>query len=134
MSKHEIIQPDGWPRPSGYSNGIAARGRIVAVAGQIGWNPTTLRFESEGFVDQVRAALQNVITVLKAAGAEPSQVIRMTWYITDRDAYVENMKVIGEAYREVFGRNYPALAVVIVAGLIEEKAQIEIEATAVLPD
>lgn len=134
MSRHEIIQPEGWPRPSGYSNGISARGRIIAVAGQIGWNPTTLEFSSDGFVDQLRTALDNVVAVLRAAGAEPAHVIRMTWYITDRHGYVENTQLIGEVYREVFGRNYPALAVVIVAGLIENEAKIEIEATAVIPE
>ena len=134
MSAHEIILPDGWPRPSGYSNGIAARGRIVAVAGQIGWNPVTLKFDSVELVDQVRTTLSNVVAVLRAAGATPEHVIRMTWYITDRDAYVANTKRIGEVYREVFGRVYPALAVVVVAGLIEAQALVEIEATAVVPD
>lgn len=134
MSYHEIIQPEGWPRPSGYSNGISARGRIIAVAGQIGWNPITLEFPSEDFVEQLRISLENVVAVLNAAGAEPAHVIRMRWYITDRNAYVENTQLIGEVYRKVFGRNYPALAVVIVAGLIENEAKIEIEATAVMPE
>jgi enamine deaminase RidA (YjgF/YER057c/UK114 family) len=133
VSGHEIILPAGWPRPSGYSNGIAATGRIVAVGGQIGWNPVTLKFESVEFVDQVRATLTNVVSVLRAAGATPEHVVRMTWFITDRDAYVANTKRIGEVYREVFGRVYPALAVVVVAGLIEAEAMVEIEATAVVP-
>ncbi|MGQ0562766.1 MAG: RidA family protein [Gemmatimonadota bacterium] len=134
MNEHEIIQPAEWPRPSGYSHAVAARGRIIAVAGQIGWNPQTLEFRSEGFVDQVRTALENVVSVLRAAGAAPKHVIRMTWYITDRHAYVENTRLIGEVYREVFGKYYPALAVVVVADLIESRAKIEIEATAVVPD
>lgn len=131
---HEIIQPADWPRPSGYANGISARGRIVAVAGQIGWNPRTREFEREDFVDQVRATLENVVAVLRAAGAEPAHVIRMTWYITDRNSYLKDTKQIGEAYRAVFGRHYPALAVVVVSALIEHQAKIEIEATAVVPE
>jgi enamine deaminase RidA (YjgF/YER057c/UK114 family) len=134
VSAHEIAQPEGWPRPSGYSNAIVARGRIVAVAGQIGWNPVTMVFESTQFVDQVRTTLGNVVTVLRAAGASPEHVIRMTWYITDRASYIANLKELGEIYRSVFGRVYPALAVVVVAGLIEAQAKIEIEATAVIPD
>jgi enamine deaminase RidA (YjgF/YER057c/UK114 family) len=134
VSAHEILLPEGWPRPSGYSNGIAATGKIVAIAGQIGWNPVTMKFDSVEIVDQVRTALANVVAVLNKAGAKPEHVIRMTWYITDRDAYITNTKRIGEVYREVFGRVYPALAVVVVAGLIETQAMVEIEATAVVPD
>jgi enamine deaminase RidA (YjgF/YER057c/UK114 family) len=134
VSAHQIVLPDGWPRPSGYSNGVVARGSIVAVAGQVGWNPLTLQFDSIAFVEQVRATLSNVVGVLRAAGAEPEHVIRMTWYITDRASYLTNTKQIGAVYREVFGRVYPALAVVVVAGLIEAHAKIEIEALAVIPD
>lgn len=133
MSEHEIIQPEGWPRPSGYSNGVAATGRVIAIAGQIGWNPATQQFASEDFVAQVSTALENVVTVLQAAGAAPRDVVRLTWYITDRAAYVQNTARIGEVYRAVFGKNYPAMSVVVVAGLIEEKALVEIEATAVIP-
>lgn len=130
----EIIQPDAWRRPRGYSNGIAARGKVIAVAGQVGWNPETLEFDSEDLVDQVRIALDNVVTVLQAGEAQPQHVIRMTWYITDKDAYIENTGRIGEVYREIFGRHYPAMSVVVVSGLIEENAKVEIEATAVVPD
>jgi len=131
MSEREIIQPEGWPKPPGYSHAIAATGRVIALAGQIGWDPQTSEF-SDDFVAQVRAALQNVVTVLEAAHAAPSDVVRMTWFITDRRAYLDNRHTIGAVYREVFGRHYPAMSVVVVAGLLEEKAQIEIEATAVI--
>lgn len=130
----EVIQPEGWPQPSGYANGIVATGRVLAIAGQIGWNPETLKFRSEGFIDQVRTTLENVVTVLRAAGAGPEHVVRMTWFITDRSAYVENTRLIGEVYRDVFGKHYPAMSVVVVAGLVEQKAKVEIEATAVLPE
>lgn len=134
MTDHEIILPEGWPRPRGYSNGVSARGRIIAISGQIGWDPATMKFASIEMVDQVRVALENVVTVLKSAGAAPDHVIRMTWFVTDRDEYSENTKQIGEVYREVFGRNFPAMSVVVVAALVEPDAMVEIEATAVVPD
>jgi enamine deaminase RidA (YjgF/YER057c/UK114 family) len=133
VSKHGIVQPEHWPRPIGYSNAVVARGTFVAVSGQVGWNPETREFASTDFVEQLRTALQNVVAVLKSAGAEPGHVIRMTWFITDRDAYVANVKRIGEVYREAFGRVYPAMSVVVVAALIEAAAVVEIEATAVVP-
>jgi enamine deaminase RidA (YjgF/YER057c/UK114 family) len=129
----EIIQPVDWVKPSGYANGMAARGKVMAIAGQVGWNPETLKFRSEGFVDQVRTSLENVVAVLRAGDAEPQHVIRMTWYITDKHAYIENMRPIGEVYRAIFGRHYPAMTVVVVSELIEPQAKIEIEATAVVP-
>lgn len=128
----EILQPDGWARPIGYSNGIAATGRLVFVAGQIGWNPETLSFETDDFADQVAQALRNVVAVLKEAGAEPQHVTRMTWYITDKTAYLAATREIGRAWREVMGRQYPAMSVVVVAGLLEDRAKVEIEATAVV--
>ena len=134
MSQHDIIQPEGWAKPLGYSNGIAARGTTIAVSGQVGWNPETLAFESTDFVQQVRVALENLVTVLNAAGAEPRHVIRMTWFITDREAYTKNVKQIGDVYRGAFGRVYPAMTVVVVSALIESEAKVEIEVTAVLPD
>ena len=129
----EILHPPGWPRPSGYANGVAASGRIVAVAGQVGWNPDTARFESDDFAAQVRQALANVRAVLREAGAEPRHVVRLTWYVTDRDAYRVSRREVGAAYREVFGRHYPAMSVVFVSALLEERATVEIEATAVVP-
>ena len=129
----EILQPEGWARPRGYANGVAASGRVVFVAGQIGWNPATGEFETDDFVAQVRQALLNVAAVLREAGAGPEHVARLTWYVTDRGAYLASAREIGAAYREVFGRHFPAMAVVIVAGLVEERAQVEIEATAVVP-
>lgn len=129
----EILQPPGWPRPSGYANGVAASGRTVFVSGQIGWNPLTGKFETEDFAAQVGQTLRNVVSVLREAGAGPEHVTRLTWYVTDREAYLSATREVGAAYREVFGRHYPAMAVVVVAGLIESRARVEIEATAVIP-
>lgn len=130
----KIVQPAGWPRPVGYANGVVATGRVVAVAGQIGWNPTTERFETDEVAAQARQALDNVVVVLRAAGAEPADVVRLTWYVTDRAGYVASRREIGEAYRALFGAHYPAMSVVIVAGLLDERAKVEIEATAVVPE
>jgi enamine deaminase RidA (YjgF/YER057c/UK114 family) len=128
----EILQPEGWPRPSGYANGLAAQGRLVFVAGQIGWNPETLRFETDDFAEQTAQALKNVVAVLRAAGAEPRHVTRMTWYITDKAAYLAATREIGRVWRDVMGRHYPAMSVVVVAGLLEDRAKVEIEATGVV--
>ncbi|HEX9941597.1 MAG TPA: RidA family protein [Thermoanaerobaculia bacterium] len=128
----EVLQPQGWARPSGYANGIAARGRLVFVAGQVGWNPQTGAFETDDFAAQTLQALRNVAAVLAEAGAEPRHVTRMTWYITDKAAYLAARKEIGQAWREVMDRHYPAMSVVVVSGLIEDGAKVEIEATAVL--
>ena len=127
-----VIQPDGWPRPKGYANGMSAEGRVIAVAGQVGWDPLTGRMVSDDFAAQTAQALRNVAAVLAAAGAGPAHVVRLTWYITDRDAYLAAAAPIGTAYREVFGRHYPAMSVVVVAALIEAGAKVEIEATAVV--
>lgn len=128
----EILQPQGWPRPSGYANGTAARGRLVFIAGQIGWNPETLQFETDDFAEQTAQALKNVVAVLKEAGAEPWHITRMTWYITDKAAYLAATREIGRAWRDVMGRHYPAMSVLVVAGLLEDRAKVEIEATAVV--
>ena len=104
---------------------------MIAIAGQVGWDPVTREFESDAFVDQVRQALRNIVTVVTAAGAQITDVVRLTWYVTDREAYLDNLKSIGNAYRAVFGRHFPAMSVVVVAGLIEPRALVEIEATAV---
>ncbi len=125
------LQPPGWPRPRGYSNGIEASGRLVFVAGQIGWDETGA-FPDADLAGQVRRTLENVVAVLACAGAGPGDVTRLTWYVTDRDEYLGALGEIGAAYREVMGRHFPAMAVVVVAGLIEAEAKVEIEATAVL--
>ena len=130
---HRILQPEPWPAPRGYANGVEAQGRLVFVAGQIGWNPETAAFETDDFVGQVDQALRNVRTVLAEAGARPEHLARMTWYVTDRLAYAANTRALGRVWRESFGRHYPAMTLVIVAGLLEERAKVEIEATAVVP-
>ena len=127
----EILQPAGWARPRGYANGIAAQGRQVFVAGQIGWNAEQ-RFVSDDFAAQVRQALANVVAVLACAGARPEHLVRMTWYVTSRDEYNSALPEIGAAYRELIGKNFPAMSVVVVAALLEPRAKVEIEATAVV--
>jgi len=128
-----VLAPPGWARPRGYANGIAARGTLVFVAGQIGWDARQV-VVGEDIVAQVAQALRNVVTVLQEAGARPEHVARMTWYVTDRHAYHARSGEIGSAYRACFGRHYPAMTLVEVAGLAEPGAVVEIEATAVVPD
>jgi enamine deaminase RidA (YjgF/YER057c/UK114 family) len=131
----EILHPEGWLPPKGYANGTAAetaQGRLVFTAGQIGWNPETCQIETDDFVAQTAQALKNVAAVLRVAGAEPRHLVRLTWYITDKAAYLANQREIGRAYREVMGKHFPAMAVVVVAGLLEGRAKVEIEATAVV--
>jgi enamine deaminase RidA (YjgF/YER057c/UK114 family) len=130
----KALQPDGWQSPRGYANGVVTRGQLVVLAGQIGWNPTTAAFETDDFAGQCRQALMNVLVLLKEAGATPAHLVRLTWYITDRAAYLGAQKELGNAYRELFGKHYPAMSVVVVAGLIEARAQVEIEASAVIPE
>lgn len=130
----DILQPEGWAKPRGYANGTAASGRLVFTAGQIGWNPATCEFETDDFAAQVGQTLRNVAAVLAEAGARPEHVTRLTWYVTDRAAYLAAGRALGEAYRAVFGRHYPAMAVVVVAALVEARALVEIEATAVVPE
>lgn len=132
--EHEIVAPDGWTAAIGYSDGVVARGRTVYVAGQIGWNPVTSRFESDELVAQVEQALRNVVSVLRAAGAEPRHLVRLTWFVLDRDAYAASRVEIGRKYREVIGRHFPAMSLLVVVGLLEPRALVEIEATAVIPD
>jgi enamine deaminase RidA (YjgF/YER057c/UK114 family) len=129
----ENLHPQGWADPSGYAHGIAASGRIVVTAGQIGWDPATGAFATDDFVGQATQALRNVVAVLAAGGAEPQHLVRLTWYITTRSEYLAARRGLGAAYREVVGRHYPAMAVVFVAALVEERAKVEIEATAVIP-
>ena len=129
----QTLNPPGWPRPKGYSNGIAARGRIVFVAGQVGWNADE-RFTSNRLVDQARQALTNIVAILREGGAGPEHLVRMTWYVLDKSEYLKSGRELGEVYRAVIGRHYPAMTAVEVKGLVEEGALLEIEATAVIPE
>jgi enamine deaminase RidA (YjgF/YER057c/UK114 family) len=132
MTLHTTLQPADWARPKGYANGIAAEGRLVFTAGQIGWNGQC-RFECDDFVGQVRQTLKNVVAVLAEAGAKPEHVVSLTWYVTDKKEYLASLEGVGKAYREVMGRNFPAMAVVQVTALVEDRAKVEIQATAVVP-
>ena len=129
----QFLQPPGWAIPKGYANGVAARGTLVFVGGQIGWNGEQ-QFESDDFIDQTRQALQNVHAVLSCAGAGPEHMVRMTWYITDRDEYNSRLRELGTAYREVMGKCFPAMTCVEVSRLVEARAKVEIEVTAVVPN
>ncbi|NMG31045.1 RidA family protein [Aromatoleum evansii] len=130
---HKVIQPEGWAAPKGYSNGIEARGRQIFVGGQIGWD-AECRFPSDDLVQQVFLALKNAIDVVRCAGGGPEYVTRMTWYLVDKKEYAARLKEIGQVYREVMGRNFPAMTAVQVADLVEDDAKVEIEVTAVIPD
>jgi len=129
----DILQPPDWPRPKGYANGIRAKGELIFVGGQIGWDENE-RFEHRDFAGQARQALANTLTVLTEAGAGPEHIVRMTWYITNRQEYLQSRRELGEAYRALMGDHYPAMAMVEVAALMEPEARVEIETTAVLPD
>ncbi len=131
---NRALLPTGWDIPKGYANGIAARGTQIYVAGQIGWNPATSAFETDDFVAQTRQALSNIVDVLKAAGAGPEHVVRLTWYVVDKAEYAARLREVGDAYRATLGRNFPAMTLVEVKSLLEPRARVEIEATAVLPD
>jgi enamine deaminase RidA (YjgF/YER057c/UK114 family) len=127
---HKILQPEGWAAPRGYSNG---RGRTVVIGGQIGWDGQC-RFHTSDFAAQAKQALQNIVAILAEAGGKPEHIIRMTWYVVDKREYIAAYPELGRAYREVIGRNFPAMTAVQVAGLIEDAARVEIEATAMIPD
>jgi enamine deaminase RidA (YjgF/YER057c/UK114 family) len=131
-SLHQVLQPPGWPRPRGYSNGMAASGRQVFIAGQVGWD-TQGRFAGTALAAQVRQALANVCAVLAQAGAGPEHVVRLTWFLTSRAEYYAELAEIGAAYREVMGKHFPTMSVVQVVALMEADAKVEIEATAVIP-
>ena len=130
---NKVIQPEGWAAPKGYANGIEARGRQIYVGGQIGWN-ADCKFESLDLVDQIKLALQNCVDVVRAAGGGPEHIVRMTWYLEDKKEYVARLKEIGAVYRDVIGRNYPAMSAIQIADLVEDDAKVEIEVTAVIPD
>ncbi len=128
-----ILQPPGWTPPKGYANGVAARGTQIFVGGQIGWNAQQV-FETDDFVGQVRQALTNIVAILREGGAGPEHITRMTWYVIDKSEYVASYRALGAAYREVIGRHFPSMTAVEVKALIEDRARVEIEVTAVVPD
>jgi enamine deaminase RidA (YjgF/YER057c/UK114 family) len=132
VTTHRILLPPGWPRPRGYANGIAATGRLVFTGGVVGWDAQE-RFVSDALPDQFRQVLANTLAILAEAGAGPEHVVRMTWYVTDMAAYRAGLPEIGSAWRELMGKNFPAMAVVEVTGLVEPAAKLEIETTAVVP-
>ena len=129
----KLLQPPGWALPKGYANGVAARGTQVFVGGQVGWNGQQ-QFESDDFVAQATQALRNIVAVLAEAGAKPEHIVRMTWYVVDKREYLASLPGLGDAYRKVIGRHFPAMTAVEVSALIEDRARVEIEVTAVVPD
>lgn len=129
---HQVLQPEGWAKPRGYANGIAAEGKLIFIAGQIGWD-ADCQFHSDAFVDQARQALQNIVEVLAAADAKPEHIVRMNWYMTDKQEYLASGRELGQAYREIIGKHYPAMTAVEVTALMEDRAKIEIEVMAVVP-
>ncbi|AQW32672.1 RidA family protein [Ralstonia syzygii subsp. celebesensis] len=129
----QVLLPPGWPRPKGYANGVSARGRMIFVAGMIGWDAQGV-FHTDDLAGQVRQALQNIVEVLAEGGAGPGHIVRMTWYVTDKQAYVAAYREIGEAFRELIGNFSIAMTAVEVSALVEDRAKVEIEVTAVVPD
>ena len=128
----KILQPPGWARAKGFSNGIAAKGNLVFIAGQIGWTGDC-KWEARDFAGQFRQAIKNILAVLAEANGKPEHIVRLTWYVLDKQEYLNSLKGVGEAYRELMGKHYPTMAVVQVSGLVEAEARLEIEATAVVP-
>lgn len=128
---NEVLQPSGWPAPKGYANGMAAEGKLIVTGGVIGWD--TAGRLADGFVAQVRQTLSNISAILAAGGARPEHLVRLTWYVVDIEEYLANLKALGQAYRDIFGAHYPAMALVQVVRLVESAARVEIEATAVVP-
>ncbi len=129
----EIVHPDGWPPAKGYSNGMVGEGKTLFIGGQIGWTKDQT-FETDDFVEQAEQAMRNIADILRSAGATPEHLVRLTWYITDKRAYVAEQRRLGEAYRRVFGRHFPAMTLVQVVALLEDRALVEIEATALIPN
>jgi enamine deaminase RidA (YjgF/YER057c/UK114 family) len=132
MTEHQPLHPRAWKRPNGYANGIAAEGRVVFLAGQVGWN-AELKFESDDFVAQVRQTLANIVELIAEAGGKPEHITRLTWFVLDKHDYLSRLRELGEAYRRVMGRHFPAMTLVQVGALVENEAKVEIEATAVVP-
>ena len=131
-SPHEFLHPKSWKPALGYANGVAASGRMIFCGGLIGWNAEQ-EFESDDFIDQVAQTLRNIVAVLAEAGAEPRHIVRLTWYVTDKKEYLARLKELGRVYREIIGKHFPAMALVQVVALVEDRAKVEIEATAVVP-
>ena len=131
-STHEFLHPKSWKPALGYANGVAASGRMIFCGGLIGWNAEQ-EFESDDFIDQVAQTLRNIVAVLAEAGAEPRHIVRLTWYVTDKKEYLARLKELGRVYREIIGKHFPAMALVQVVALVEDRAKVEIEATAVVP-
>jgi enamine deaminase RidA (YjgF/YER057c/UK114 family) len=129
----QILQPPGWARAKGFSNGIVAQGKLVFIAGQVGWDAQQ-QWQERTFAGQFRQAIRNILEVLAEAGGGPQHIVRLTWYVLDKQEYLNSLKAVGDAYRELMGRHYPTMAVVQVSGLVEAEARLEIEATAVLPE
>ena len=132
-SPHEMLNPVHWRAAKGYSNGVAARGRLIVTGGIVGWNADQV-FESDDFATQAAQALRGIVEILACAGARPEHLVRLTWYVTDKHAYLAALQELGAAYREIIGRHYPAMALVQVVALVEDRAKVEIEATAVVPE
>nr|WP_210402897.1 RidA family protein [Thalassospira sp. MCCC 1A01428] len=130
---HKIVQPEGWTAPKGYANGVLASGKTLFVGGQIGWNEKQV-FEASDFVGQMEQALRNIMAVVEAAGGRAEHICRLTWYVTEKQDYLSHQREVGEAYRRVLGKHFPAMTMVVVRALVEDEALVEIEATAVLPD
>lgn len=129
-----VLRVPEWPVPQGFADGMTARGQIVVTAGMIGWNPVTRQFETDDLAEQVGHGLRGIVRVLATAGAEPRHLVRLTWYLTNRDEYIAARKAIGAQYRAVIGRHFPSMALVFVSGLLEPRAKVEIEATAIVPN
>jgi enamine deaminase RidA (YjgF/YER057c/UK114 family) len=131
-SPHQFLHPKSWKPAVGYSNGVAATGRMVFTGGLVGWNANQ-EFETDEFVGQAGQALRNIVSVLAEAGAQPEHLVRLTWYVTDKNEYLASLKDLGRTYREVIGKHFPAMALVQIVALVEDRAKVEIEATAVIP-
>jgi enamine deaminase RidA (YjgF/YER057c/UK114 family) len=131
MTQHQLLHPKNWKRPNGYANGIAAEGRLVFLAGQVGWNAEQ-KFESADFVAQARQALANIVALVAEAGGSPEHIIRLTWYVLDKREYLSRLRELGDVYRSIMGRHFPAMTLVQVGALVEDDARVEIEATAVV--
>jgi enamine deaminase RidA (YjgF/YER057c/UK114 family) len=129
----QVLQPPGWARAKGFSNGVAASGKLVFIAGQVGWTGQG-EWKEKSFAGQFRQTIQNILDVLAQARGKPEHIVRLTWYVLDRDEYLASLKEVGAAYRELMGKHYPTMAVVQVSGLVERNARLEIEATAVVPE